>query len=58
MFKLFDPNETIKHVPYRVLKAQYKRRKERTDRFFGLLIKASVIGALVLAFWLYVSQHM
>lgn len=58
MFKLFDPNETIKHVPYRVLKAQYKRDMERTDSFFRAVIRISLLSAVIMGLLFYVSQYM
>lgn len=58
MFKFFDPNQTVKHIPYKVLKAQFKREQERSDKFFRILIRCSLAGVLILAFLLYVSQYM
>ncbi len=48
MFKSFDPNQTIKHVPYKVLKAQWKRERDLADKFIRVLSWTSVVGALIL----------
>jgi hypothetical protein len=56
MFSLFDPNQTIKHIPYKVLKAKWKRDQERTDMFFRVLMRASLAVALILSLWLFVSS--
>lgn len=53
---LLDPNRTIRHIPYKVLKAQYKREQAWSDMFVRVLAWLSLAGMLILGYVLFVSS--
>lgn len=49
--KFFDFNKTIKHVPYKVLKAQHQRAMRRSELLFKALLWLSIVGMAIVAYW-------
>jgi hypothetical protein len=45
--KFFDFNKTIKHVPYKVLKARHERNRRRTELLFQILFWGLMIWMLI-----------
>lgn len=52
--RLFDFNKTIKHVPYKELKAQHDRERKRSDLFFQVILWGSVIAFAVI----FIAQYL
>jgi hypothetical protein len=46
--KTYDPNQTLKHVPYRQVKAEFKRQEQRFVRFWTTTFWLLMMGMLIL----------
>jgi hypothetical protein len=49
MFDNFDPNKTLRHVPYRVIKAKHKEWERRTDQLYTFLVILAIVFVLLAA---------
>ena len=55
--KFFDPNQTVRHVPYKEIRARLKREQEWSEKFVRVLALFSLAGVLILGFVYYVASH-
>jgi len=51
--KVFDLNRTVRHVPYREMRAKFERDRRRSEWFFLFLFRVAMIGmGISLLVWL------
>lgn len=54
--KLFEPTQTVRHVPYKELKRRYVEQMRKTDLLFAITIRVSFGILAILAYLAFVMR--